>query len=798
MAAGWALAALMLVGFGVRDLLAVRRDATTGVATLSTLTEARDVDGARSILAAGQSRLALADRRAHSPTLNLLAHVPLAGRQVRSIQHLAASGNSAAETADALLDELDKTSERVTSPDQRGPALKELAGAIASARHDLSTLDAGPSTWLLPQLRDARQEFAARRQTALDATDRLEKATEAMATMVEGPSTYLLLAGNNAEMRAGIGTPLFVGEVRIVDGEMDLGELVKPNDWRDLDPEPRGLDRDVASNFNRAGSENDLRMVGFTARFDAVASDAAAIWEAHTGRRPDGVIAFDVELIRLMLTATGPIDAAGQPLDSTTVVPFLTAEQYALGGERRYEIQRVLAERVLDQLQRPEVLGDYSTLRAMATGASGRHLQMWAADPSVQTGWVAAGVSGTLADHDVHVGLLNRGPDKLDALVDISADLAVVGEYRQRTDLRLRVTVTNRATGSEPAYVLGPGDAGAYHGFLLVSTPREARFRRIVGEAKFVDGGPDGDTHQLSAFITIPAGETATVEYHFALAPERTSLRIVPSGRLTAVQWSFGTKTWSDDRPVSIELGTAGRAGAGRFPVRPQPAEAGGATATPSARDSVFTVTSEGCEATRVGTGFAVATDLVATAAHVVSGASTVQISGEFGTIEATPVLVDVGLDVALLRTTRTLTPLPLGASRTGLGDGVVTGRHNDLLDHHRVTFGQLELLNLPTGDGSARAEREVFVIGGEIDPGDSGSPVLDEQGKVAGLAFGRDVTDRTLGYAVPASTLRAIVERVAEGTPRASSSCVAPPPWASAAAGRAAELSKFSPSSGG
>ena len=47
----------------------------------------------------------------------------------------------------------------------------------------------------------------------------------AVATILQGPQTYVVLAANNAEMRAGSGAFLDVGVATTSDGSIQLGDL---------------------------------------------------------------------------------------------------------------------------------------------------------------------------------------------------------------------------------------------------------------------------------------------------------------------------------------------------------------------------------------------------------------------------------------------------------------------------------------------------------------------------------------------------------------------------------------------
>ena len=86
-------------------------------------------------------------------------------------------------------------------------------------------VDTGPSQALVAPLASKHDEFVAQLD---DARLRLTKAagvSAAVATILQGPQTYVVLASNNAEMRSGSGAFLDVGVATTSDGSVQLGDL---------------------------------------------------------------------------------------------------------------------------------------------------------------------------------------------------------------------------------------------------------------------------------------------------------------------------------------------------------------------------------------------------------------------------------------------------------------------------------------------------------------------------------------------------------------------------------------------
>ena len=114
-----------------------------------------------------------------------------------------------------------------TSPTGPGRSGCSRSGACRSCRcpppTSSSAIDTGPDQALVAPLARKHDQFV---QQLDDARTRLAKAagvSAVTATILQGPQTYLVLAGNNAEMRAGSGAYLEVGTAATSDGSVHLG-----------------------------------------------------------------------------------------------------------------------------------------------------------------------------------------------------------------------------------------------------------------------------------------------------------------------------------------------------------------------------------------------------------------------------------------------------------------------------------------------------------------------------------------------------------------------------------------------
>ncbi|MEZ5408633.1 MAG: trypsin-like peptidase domain-containing protein [Acidimicrobiales bacterium] len=169
------------------------------------------------------------------------------------------------------------------------------------------------------------------------------------------------------------------------------------------------------------------------------------------------------------------------------------------------------------------------------------------------------------------------------------------------------------------------------------------------------------------------------------------------------------------------------------------------------------------------GTGFVVSADgRIATNAHVVADARTIQVAFHDGTTApATVVGVDRTDDLAVIKVDRTgLTPLTLGTSADlKMGEPVVAiGNALDLTGGPTATEGIVSALDrhITTNEGGSLSH--LIQIDAAINPGNSGGPLLTLDGKVVGINSAASVSAQNIGFAIAIDTARPIVEQLEAG----------------------------------
>jgi S1-C subfamily serine protease len=218
----------------------------------------------------------------------------------------------------------------------------------------------------------------------------------------------------------------------------------------------------------------------------------------------------------------------------------------------------------------------------------------------------------------------------------------------------------------------------------------------------------------------------------------------------------------------------------GGEPIKSVPAPDGSVPAAVSrAEESVVTVlaTKPACGVDSEGSGWVVQRGRVVTNAHVVAGASSVVVreSGSTSVERATLVAFDPSRDLAVLDVTDLNAPaLDIGPDLTAgaaawaagyPGDGPFTISPQRVRD--RITARGTDIYQ------SGSVDRDIYSLRGVVRPGNSGGPLLDENGDVAGVIFARSATDAETGYALTLAELRPVLSSVGSA-PISSGACTA------------------------
>lgn len=197
-------------------------------------------------------------------------------------------------------------------------------------------------------------------------------------------------------------------------------------------------------------------------------------------------------------------------------------------------------------------------------------------------------------------------------------------------------------------------------------------------------------------------------------------------------------------------------------------------------RDSTVRVSgvAEACDAIVSGSGFAIAPDLVMTNAHVVAGVDDITVRVRPGQVStrAAVVYFDPDIDIAIVRA-RGLDARPVRLARASLEEAqpaVVAGFPRG--KRFATLPVRVRTQVLARGEsiyGEAGVERDVYVLRGGVQQGNSGGPLTDDLGDVHGMVFAAGATEEDVSYALSADEIRGALNAAGDARePVSNGSC--------------------------
>jgi hypothetical protein len=374
-------------------------------------------------------------------------------------------------------------------------------------------------------------------------------------SLLTGPSTYAVLAANNAEMRAG-GMVLQVGILNADDGrvavrgfrstaELTLGTPVQ-------------VPPDIDKLYGWLDPDTEWRNVGSSPNFPSVAPIYAAMAERNGLGRVEGVFQIDVPGLRSLLDVVGPVKVNGRVYDGRNVEKLVLHRLYESFGseqlERRHEFSE-LASEVFKALNVRRWRLD-RLAGALRAAAAGRHLLAWSSRPADQAAWEALGIDGALQRDGFMVTVQNHAGNKLDWYVRPTVELRVEHRPGRLRRVHAEIRITNPTPDGQSAAVAGDGTIvtrGDYRGFVVVYLPGWATNIEMKGGG-IVSVGPDGPMRVIGALVDIRRGTTATVDVSFSVPQSVDHVVLLPSARVRPVPVKAGGLVLDDAKRRVIPI----------------------------------------------------------------------------------------------------------------------------------------------------------------------------------------------------------------------------------------------------
>ena len=424
---------------------------------------------------------------------------------------------------------------------------------LDTARTRLASTVLPSSSFLVPPLARARDRLRGQLIAIDDELSRFQAVADAFGSLIEARSTYILAAANTSEMGAGTGMLLSLGLLSLSDGRVEVSDLETVAALGR--PTGVSIPQEIQDRWFSLDPGHLCQYTSLlTPRIDEVGRITADMWESVMDAEVDGVMVVNPVALQILLEAGGQetVELGDETYPVNVVGRFFGRLQYQLypdSGERRDVLGPVAATAfgaVFGDSIDPEVLVD-----AIYDAVEGRHLMAWSRDPEQQARWERLGMAGSLRGDSLMVSVLNSGGNKLDAYLEIVADVswAVVSG---QTTVKVNIDIHNTANGDEVEYVAGgrraTAEAGEYVGHVAVNLPTGATRAEMSGTTATNAAGPDGPTHQLVHILELMPGESATYVLEFELPAEFESITLEPSGRLPSIRWSVQGQSIPDRR----------------------------------------------------------------------------------------------------------------------------------------------------------------------------------------------------------------------------------------------------------
>lgn len=156
---------------------------------------------------------------------------------------------------------------------------------------------------------------------------------------------------------------------------------------------------------------------------------------------------------------------------------------------------------------------------------------------------------------------------------------------------------------------------------------------------------------------------------------------------------------------------------------------------------------------TGVGSGFSIKEHIVITNAHVVGDNTAVMVNMYDGaTVKGSVIKTDIKKDLALIQVEKAITPLNISTDNLSIGQEVYAiGAPKDM--PYTMTKGIISATDRRVGQNT------YIQIDASVNPGNSGGPLIDENGNVIGVITLKASDAEGIGFAINTADVNAFAE---------------------------------------
>lgn len=424
---------------------------------------------------------------------------------------------------------------------------------IANANTEFQLVD-NPHSSLL---NEAVSSVKSRVNELAQAVDTITRFSKAAPIMIDEdgsqPQTYLILAENNAELRATGGLPGAWGVLTVSGGTLTLSDFV-PDTSIAIQDQPAITLTSEEQNLYGDIMGRIPHDVNVTPDFPRAAQAAQALWEATYPDRPvNGVIALDPVFLQNLLQVTGGVTLEdGRTLDGSNTVQTLLHDVYFESDDVNWqnEFFTSAARSAFEQIMRTSNDDPTRLVQQIASSVENGHLMMWHESASIQKELSGTAIAGELGSSEalpeVGVYFNDAGQSKMDWYLnrDVTATLQRTKEDGSKlydVDIELSNTLQEQDISSLPAYVSGDGVDGLQPGEIAVNLYLYAPIRGRLVNWTFPDSSGfdllathNGLTVGAKRIVLQPGQSTSIhVTVQTATAPVQSDLRIRQTSLLT-------------------------------------------------------------------------------------------------------------------------------------------------------------------------------------------------------------------------------------------------------------------------